>query len=278
MINALSNAAPATKWELLEHYGQTYFSLRLVLMALAFAFPVLLYGVGKFLGLDLQPSMSAYFFAATAEQCASFPMRTIFVGILFAIGAGLYCYKGFTKLENVLLNLAGVCGAIVALVPERISQKEVAESDRLQALFDACPAVKAHIEASWLEPQGIIGTHYAAAVMLFVFLALVAWLSASKTLEHLPATANKRFFELAYKGLAIAMFLCPVIGLVVAFVFRGDLESKVFFIEAAGIWVFAMYWAAKSYELSLSGLEKDACKAAAEVEAASVGEVEMKPA
>lgn len=279
MINALSNAAPSTKWELLEHYGKTYFSLRLVLMTLAFAFPVLLYGIGKLRELDLQPSMSAYFFAATAEHCATFPMRTIFVGCLFAIGAGLYCYKGFTKLENVLLNLAGVCAALVALVPERISREDVAQSERLQALFQACPAVKSHIEASWQQPQGLIGTHYAAAVLLFVFLAVVAWLSAAKTLEHLPATANKRHFELAYKGLAIAMVLCPAIGLLVAYVFRGGLESKVFFIEAAGIWIFALYWATKSYELSLSGLEKGggAGQTAAEREAAA-GVLAMKSA
>lgn len=79
-------------------------------------------------------------------------------------------------------------------------------TDRLRALFDACPAVKSHIARS-------------AATSI----------------------------------------------------------QKLFFIEAAGIWIFALYWAAKSYELSLSGMEKDTCKAAEEVEAA-VGKVETKPA
>ena len=93
MKNSLTTPPAKDPRELWKHFSDTYFSLRLGLAVLAFAFPFVLYGLGKFLGLDLQPSMSAYFWAATAEQCASFPMRTIFVGFLVAIGAGLYLYK-----------------------------------------------------------------------------------------------------------------------------------------------------------------------------------------
>src|SRR5215212_7799422 len=45
------------------------------------------------------------------------PMRTIFVGFLCITGSFLYLYKGFTKLENLLLNVAGISAVLVALFP-----------------------------------------------------------------------------------------------------------------------------------------------------------------
>jgi len=92
--------------------------------------------------LDLQPLMSDYFWAATQEQCASFPMRTIFVGYLFAIGVGLFAYKGLTKLENILLNVAALCALAVAIYPEGLSLKKTTYDPRVAQLFESCPAVR----------------------------------------------------------------------------------------------------------------------------------------
>ncbi|MDR7149821.1 hypothetical protein J2W49_001776 [Hydrogenophaga palleronii] len=71
---------PPDAHDLWRHFSETYFSLRLGLAVLAFAFPAVLYFWGRFVhDLPLQPSMSAYFFAAraTAEagamQCAASP-------------------------------------------------------------------------------------------------------------------------------------------------------------------------------------------------------------
>ena len=110
-MKMLSNTPPPRdSRELWKHFSDTYFALRVGLAALAFAMPLALYLYGRFRhGLDLQPSMSAYFWAAAADQCATFPMRTIFVGFLFAIGVGLFLYKGLTPLENYTLNAAAIC-------------------------------------------------------------------------------------------------------------------------------------------------------------------------
>ncbi|MGD8309207.1 MAG: hypothetical protein PVG98_07155, partial [Chromatiales bacterium] len=122
-MKMLSNTPPPRdSRELSKHFSDTYFALRSGLALLAFAMPFVLYLYGRFRhGLDLQPSMSAYFWAAGNGQCATFPMRTIFVGFLFAIGVGLYVYKGLTPLENTVLNAAAICAALVAIYPEGLS-------------------------------------------------------------------------------------------------------------------------------------------------------------
>ena len=239
---------------LLEHFYSTYFSLRAGLALLAFAFPLVLYFYGKLrYGLPLQPSMSAYFFAATAEQCASFPMRTLFVGFLFAIAVGLYAYKGFTALENLLLNGAGVCAALVAIFPERLTLADAKANPALQQLFTSCPAAR-----QWAENPAPWPVHYMAAVLLFVLLAFVVWFCASKTLAYLPAgKGDAALYQRTYRSIALLMLACPLTGLALALLFN-HLATWVFFVEAAGVWTFALYWAVKSRELALSQLEKKA--------------------
>ncbi|MDR4459052.1 MAG: hypothetical protein MRJ67_00785 [Nitrospirales bacterium] len=255
-MKMLSNTPPPRdSRELSKHFSDTYFSLRLGLALLAFTMPFVLYLYGKFWhGLDLQPSMSAYFWAATKDQCATFPVRTIFVGFLFAIGVGLYVYKGLTGLENTLLNAAAICAALVAIYPERISVTEAASDQRVAQLFESCPAVKA-----WATLPSL-PIHYTAAVILFVLLAIVAWFCANKSLEYLPADHDPDKFRRIYRGIGIAMVLFPVLGIAVAFLL-GFASDKIFFIEAAGILTFGVYWVIKSHELALSRLERDPVEA-----------------
>ncbi len=248
--NTPPEPSPQALW---DHYSDTYFSLRMGLAVLAFTFPLVLYGYGKYRhGLDLQPSMSAYFFAATAQQCASFPMRTLFVGFLFAIGACLYLYKGFTDLENYLLNGAGICAALVAIFPERILLSDAVQHIGIRQLFESCPAVRAVAEAAPTFP-----IHYIAAVLMFVILAVVAWACAYKTLDYLPASkGDPASFRRTYRAIAVLMVLCPATGLLLT-ALTGGTSSYVFFVEAAGVWTFAAYWVVKSRELALSRLEKN---------------------
>lgn len=255
-MEILSNTPPQkNSRELWKHFSKTYMSLRSGLVLLAFTMPFVLYLYGKFRhGLDLQPSMSAYFWAAVQGQCATFPMRTIFVGYLFAMGVGLFAYKGLTKLENTLLNAAALCSFMVAIYPERLSLEEAASNPQVAQLFHNCPSVK-----DWaLLPS--LPIHYIAAVTLFVLLAIVAWFCAEKSLEYLPTHYNPAKFQTAYRIIAIAMILFPIAGYVFAFLL-GLLYAKVFFIEAAGVLTFGVYWSVKTFELKLSSLERDPVEA-----------------
>src|SRR5215216_7238863 len=56
----------------------------------------------------VQKSISAYYYT---------PVHGYFVGALLSIGVCLFCLKGSTETEDVLLNLAGMFALIVALVP-----------------------------------------------------------------------------------------------------------------------------------------------------------------
>lgn len=251
---------PADEQELWGHFSETYFSLRLGLAVLAFAFPAVLYFWGRFVhDLPLQPSMSAYFFAARASaeagamQCAEFPMRTFFVGGLCAIATGLHLYKGLTQRENTLLNAAAICALLVASFPERITGKDLAGDERVMQLVKDCPAV-----LEWANRQPELPIHFAAAAALFVLLGIVAWQCACHSLSYLPAQHKHRepMLRRAYRVLAVLMFVCPVTGFALAALLaRGS--SVVFFVEMAGIWTFGGYWALKTWELSLSRLERD---------------------
>ncbi|MFN3495568.1 MAG: hypothetical protein ACK40L_13790 [Hydrogenophaga sp.] len=251
---------PPDAQALWRHFSETYFSLRLGLAVLAFAFPAVLYLWGRFVhDLPLQPSMSAYFFAARASpeggamQCAEFPMRTFFVGGLFAVATGLHLYKGLTQWENTLLNGAAICALLVAVFPERITAQDLAGDERVMQLVKDCPAV-----LDWASRQPDWPIHFAAAAALFVLLGIVAWQCACKSLSYLPAQHRHRepMFKRAYRVLAVLMILCPVTGFALAALLaRGG--GVVFFVEAAGIWTFGSYWALKTWELSLSRLERD---------------------
>lgn len=251
---------PADAQALWRHFSETYFSLRLGLAVLAFAFPAVLYFWGRIVhDLPLQPSMSAYFFAARASaeagamQCAEFPMRTFFVGGLCAIAAGLHLYKGLTQRENTLLNGAAICALLVAVFPERITAQDLAGDERIMQLVKDCPAV-----LDWASRQPDAPIHFAAAAALFVLLGIVAWQCACHSLAYLPAPHKHRepMFRRTYRVLAVLMVLCPATGFALAAVMDQG-NSVVFFVEATGIWTFGTYWAIKTWELSLSRLERD---------------------
>ena len=74
--------------------------------------------------------------------------------------------------------------------------------------------------------------------------------------QSLPVDYDDAKFRRAYRAIAVAMILFPIPGLAVAFLF-GVPSDKVFFIEAAGILTFGIYWSVKSYELHLSCLESN---------------------
>ena len=253
-LKGLNTPPPPHAHALWQHFSDTYLSIRLGLAVLAFAFPVLLWAWGRFVhGLPLQPSMSSYFWAADATQCASFPMRTIFVGVLIAIGACLYLYKGLTVLENLLLNGAAICAAVVALVPERLGHDD--PYPRVVQLFAQCPAVR-----EWaVEQQPGLPYHYMAAAGLFVLLFIVAWSCACKSLEYLPPDTplSEGQFRSLYRGIALSMPIAGAIGGLAIYLLRDQQTPAVFILEMAEIWVFAAYWALKSFEMSLTKLEKD---------------------
>jgi hypothetical protein len=207
----------------------TYNSLRFGMILMAAATPVVVVVWGYAFGVDWQDSISAYYFAPYGSESvySIYPGRVPFVGILFALGAFLYLYKGFSKREDVALNLAGLFALGVALCPMYTQTGYIPFSNVLHVTF---------------------------AVLLFLCMAYTAIFCTGDTLQWIADPKRRARYQAAYRIIGWFMGLFPLVGLALALSFNA-VERHVFWIEAAGIWAFAAYWLTKSRELTESEVE-----------------------
>jgi hypothetical protein len=225
---------PKDSAELQAHMVGTYISLRYGLAMIGAALPIVLWVVGAIngLGLGFAKSISEYYWVASAGDP---PSRNWLVGLLFAVAACLYLYKGFTTAENWALNGAAIFALGVALIPTPWNCKP-------------CPFT----------------LHGTSAILLFLCLVYVVWFRAADTLDLLDDAARAARYRRTYRIIGAAMLASPVIAFVVNWATRGD--SYTFFIETAGIWAFAWFWWTKSRELKQSSATVDAVRGAVEIE------------
>lgn len=194
------------------HLVHTYLGLRVGIAFIGACLPIVLWAGDRIWeSHGLRPSMSDYYWSA---------MRDPFVGGLVAIGVFLYLYKGFSTLENWALNAAGILAVGVAMVPMRAPE----EAGRL------------------LRSE----FHYTFAIIFFLCIGYVCIFEAPKTLSEdlIPDRARAARLRRFYKTLGILMVALPLFALAVSGAWWK------FWVEAAGVWVFSTYWAAKGFELA----------------------------
>ena len=219
--------------ELDRHILSTYMKLRLWVGVIGIIFPFLLWVGGVIQGVPLQGSMSDYFHAnQTVGEYDTTPddgvMRSWFVGILFVVGVTLILYKGFSNRENWLLNIAGVLAVCVAIFPKEWNCDECAK----------------------------ITIHGVCAISFFICIAIVCIWCASNTL-HLLNESDRVKYRRAYWLLGAGMIASPL----AAWLLTRDQKlsgSYIFFVEALGVCVFAIYWIVKSIEIYRSNADQDA--------------------
>ena len=214
------------KETLKKHIYATYATLRHSLAAMAVFFPMLLYLGGRFHQVLPQNSMSAYYFAS-APGLNDSPMRVWFVGLLFAIGACLIVYKGFSHLEDWLLNVAGISATCVALFPMPWECEP------------NCPQIT---------------IHGASASILFLCIATVSIFCAKDTIKLLKDKKREGAYLRKYRLIGALMAATPLVAFLFA-TWLGDLKKYVFAVEAVGIWTFSYYWWTKSRELAQTDAE-----------------------
>lgn len=198
--------------DLSEHMVSTYQTLRVVLVVIAAAFPLLLWiGGNIFHGVELQASMSDYYHAGGGV------LRNWFVGLLFAISGMLIIYKGFRPAENVALNFAGIFAVLVALVPN-----------------------------SYDGPDEGLPFHGIFAVSFFLCIAYVCIFCASATLSLVNEDRRRRL-RMIYKSIGWAMVVAPVAAAVLTYTFRRGYH--IFVAEFFGVYAFAAYWFIKTLEI-----------------------------
>jgi hypothetical protein len=215
-----------------EHISSTYFGLRIGLSAMAL-FPILLPLWAGVRGIGYQTSLSAYYHARGPNGES---VRDLFVGILFAVGAMLYLYKGYRRLENVLLNFAGVLVVGVALFP---MTPEAHRSYPVDELVEA-----AATGSSW---------HGAFAVAFFLCIAAVCLLCSRTTLPLVADDEERAKLRKSYGLLGAAMILAPLTAAAMSLLLAPD--YLIIAVESLGVVAFGLYWLVKTFELKRSNVE-----------------------
>src|SRR5262245_28100373 len=236
--------APESKQFLQDNFADTYWSLRAWMAGIAFALPVVIPLAGWFgYGIPWQDSLSAYYHASVPGESEA-PMRVWFFGSLCAIALCLVAYKGYSRLENRLLNFAGLSTMCVAALP-------------MQWRCDECSPVS---------------FHYIAAVLLFLALAWVSIGCSHQTLKEAD-DKTRLVFEPLYYLTGLGMITFPITAWIWTWII-GHKSAHIFWMEFLAIWTFASFWVLKNAELrtTIRSLGKSLEKAAVSGDLEPVGD------
>ena len=205
--------------------AHTYFGLRWGLSLAAFLLPVVVrLGDGQLTKHALPESISGYYHTE---------MRNYFVATLVVVAAFLVLYKGFSRLENYLLNVAGVATAGIAFFPTEC------DSGATECAVFTRPAV-----------------HGTCAIIAFGSIGIVAMFLGGSTLDLLHNKRKERTYRNIYALLGGTMITLP---LLTAFFARREAAS-VYWIELAALWVFVAYWSVKTIEFRSTHAEVKALR------------------
>ena len=198
------------------YIAQTYFVLRMVIAGGALALPpALLMWASVDPRVEFVDSISAFYYS---------PARGLFVGTLVAIGVALVAYRGYTRGENWLLNVAGTLAIVVALFPTQ---------------DPAAPGL-----------TFVSVVHTVAAVAFFVLAALSIFFYGQETVGSIPDPELRRSYGRGYRLLVVLVLVLPVVALLIAWL--TDSTMALFLVETAALYAFATFWIVKTYELARS--------------------------
>ena len=179
-----------------------------------------------------QPALSNYY------HCPGGWLGDVFVGALCVMGFALFCYKGYTLVEDRVLDLAAISAVLVAIAP----MAPRGWPDRALPRWFPEPLT---------DINGFtIGLHGIAALVLFLAVGYVCIFQSRTTLALLNDEAAIKRYRLAYLVLGIAMVALPVTVVLIHLIGTWSNSRVVFFVEYAGVAVFAVYWLVKSREIA----------------------------
>ena len=212
--------------QLRDHVHMTYISLRYGICLLGFMLPIVMVVGGWIVGLAWQDSISQYYHT---------PLRDLFVGSLVGIGAFLYLYKGFSREENIALNISGIALLGVALFPITINPENLTG-----------PPVGTVFKG--VSPQNSEAIHIVSALLFFFSIAYVCVRCAGDTLHLIEDPTRRAELKARYSQLGGLMIIVPSLAAVLDLFDVGDQYHVVFMVEWAAILVFSGYWWTKSRE------------------------------
>lgn len=183
---------------------RNYLTLRKVIGILGLALPPAMWlGERLFFCDAQQPTISHYYYTG---------MRDIFVGVLWAVGVFLVCYKGTRGWDNLASNVAGGCAILVAVFPT--APRET-------------PGPCAFPSAIPVALQGVIGTlHICFAVGFFLAITGMALLLFENR-------GKGRWANWVYRACGVTMLGC-LLWMAVG--------GVGFWPEAIAVWAFGIAW------------------------------------
>jgi hypothetical protein len=192
---------------------RSYLFLCIGMGAVAFALPILLVVSGGYAG---HYSISFFYHVGDTP-------RNILVGSLWAVGVFLILYHGLSKLENWILNIAGVAAISVAMNPMASQQCAAGAS-----------------------------IHGISAGLFFTCLAIVAVVLSKGRVQYIVYPPKRRWFKRAYDIAGGAMIAMPATAAAIHYLSKEGCETPwIFWIECLGIWAFSAFWFIKTYEYRL---------------------------
>lgn len=154
--------------------------------------------------------------------------RDWFVGLLFAVGALFFSFKGQNSFERKLTLLAALCAVLVAIAPCACGRKPA-----LIAIF-----------------------HFPAAAGVFAIMGYFCWrfrrTAIEKIKQYPEAKTRVRIYSLCLAGMVGCWLMVVVYG--VSYIVAGDALDRafpnyVFWLEALGLVSFGISWLAASRTL-----------------------------
>ena len=198
-------------------------TLRQSIGLLALLLPVLLGAGGLFVGVPLQPSLSAYVHT---------PLRDLFVGPLAAIAVLFFCYRGHDRFEDLTANLACVFALGLAFFP--------LDADA-EPPFSRTPAGLVHVVAG----GGFFLT--LAVYSLLHFPRRPAADDPDPRRREPQRVGRNRLYRLSgavilvsMAGMAVYLLLLPAGPRAAA-----DRYRTLFWLESLAVWAFAAAWLIK---------------------------------
>lgn len=176
---------------------------------IALLIPIILPLVG---GYDGHYSISYFYYVPAA--------RNWFIGLLWSVGVFLILYQGLSKWENTLLTIAGVCLICVAMIPT--SEDQYSES--------------------------VFSLHALFAVAFFACLFVVAIVFSKSRLDYILWPPLRARFAMAYNMTGCAMIILPLLAWAVHLFDDRPRDHSIFWIEAAAILAFSLFWFVKTWE------------------------------
>lgn len=176
---------------------------------------------------NIQPSISHYYYSN---------MKVFFVGILCAVSFFLITYSGYSRLDNILTNVAAVLCLSVAVFPTDLTQ----ETDWLKK-------TNTFIDAD------LHTLHFACAGLFFLILAIISiWLFTRSNKPKGQLRYEKKMRNKIYRFCGWTMILSELaIGVRAAF-FGDDIHNPTFtfWFETLMLVAFGVSWLTKAEVIS----------------------------